>query len=61
MKALRSLLLGDTWTLPFGIAITTGLTILVGDVGADREAAAVALGGALVTVVVGVSRSARVR
>lgn len=53
LRALRSLILGDTWTVPIGVALSVGLTAAgLALLGASFDALAgfVLLAGALATL-----------
>jgi hypothetical protein len=47
VRALRKLILGETWVIPLGVAVTVAAGVAVGS-----AAGAVVLGGALLTLVV---------
>lgn len=62
MNALRTLILGETWVLPAGIALLAVLSIVADQAGAGwwpDAAGPLLLAGAVVLVLVSVRQSAR--
>jgi hypothetical protein len=51
VRALRKLILGETWTIPLGVGLTVAAGVAVGS-----AAGAVVLGGALLTLVLATRR-----
>ena len=64
MNDLRTLILGETWTLPLGVAFLAGLSIAADQAGLGwwpDTAGPLLLGGAIVLVLISVWQSARAR
>jgi ABC-type phosphate/phosphonate transport system permease subunit len=63
LRSLRSLILGETWTIPLGVAAAVGITALVRSAFADHawdEIGGFLLAGMIaVTLVASISRSSK--